>query len=419
MGKKGTPRYSSVEIGIRVIQCLVQFTLYHSVACLITGIGGTESREMYLRMGILLLPLFLYLLVRMYVGNLFLFALLHIGCAGGLLLFFPRTHGEAAAILLCLLVMMVNSLRVRLIGPYRGNECPSLIRIAFIFIVYVFAAYADRVLLMKLYFYELIGFLFFYMISKNLENTEKFINQNLETANFPIRQIKGVNRTLLCFFAVVMLGGMLLTPQLHPERMASQLGHIALIVLRWLFSLIRTKELSPEPLLDLENSENMGEGLLLEEAVPSKLALILQFMMEVISVIVLIGLLLFGIGFSLYQIYKRFYENPLKTGEEEKKMDVITRTEHVPIFRKKKELQEESGGYSKKIRRHYKKSVKRRTGKEQILSPSLTPTEIESALGSPLMDGTEQERVIVLYEKARYGKEECTKEELEEIRKIL
>ena len=107
-------------------------------------------------------------------------------------------------------------------------------------------------------------------------------------------------------------------------------------------------------------------------------------------------------------------------GEERKReTDVITITESVPIFRKKKEPEEEIGGYSKKIRRQYKKSVKRRKGKTQILPSSLTPTEIENVLEYPFTDIQEKERVIVLYEKARYGKEECTKEEFEEIRKMV
>mgnify|MGYP001106709564 FL=1 len=82
-------------------------------------------------------------------------------------------------------------------------------------------------------------------------------------------------------------------------------------------------------------------------------------------------------------------------------------------------IKEELGNYNKKIRRQYKKSVKRRKGKEQILELSLTPTEIENVLEQPLLDLKKRERIITLYEKARYGKEECIKEELEEVRKML
>lgn len=98
---------------------------------------------------------------------------------------------------------------------------------------------------------------------------------------------------------------------------------------------------------------------------------------------------------------------------------MVTITESVPIFRKKKEPQEELGGYNKKIRRQYKKSVKRRKGKDQVLSESLTPAEIETVLEHPIMDLKERERLIALYEKARYGKEECTKEELEEVKRMV
>ena len=420
MDKERKFRYTKIELVIRAFQVLIQFTLYHSVACLIAGIGIRENGHLYLRMGILLLPLFIFLFVRMYIGNLFLFAFLHIGCVGGILLFFPSAIGERIAVSICLIVMVVNSIRFRITKSYQYQECPHLLMLSFLFIVYVFASYIEKTILMKQCFYELVAFLLFYMISKNLENTEKFIYLNRETANFPIQQIKGVNRTLLCFFTIVMLGGMLLAPRFYPEHMIQQIGALALIGLRWLFSLMQKEEVDQGTYLDIKESINQEDyGFLIEEEVPSKLALFLQYLMEIFTLIFLIAIVLAGVGFCLYQIYKRFYALPLPSKKEGKKTDIITVTESVPIFRKQKVIKEELGNYNKKIRRQYKKSVKRRKGKEQILELSLTPTEIENVLEQPLLDLKKRERIITLYEKARYGKEECIKEELEEVRKML
>ena len=211
-----------------------------------------------------------------------------------------------------------------------------------------------------------------------------------------------------------------MAPQLHPERAVEQAGEWGLIFLRWLFSLIQVKEVSPEPWIDLGNNQDSSRyELPIIEEMPSKLAVFLQYLMEICSIVFLIVVVLFGIGFGLYQIYKRFYAIPLKGEEKKKETDVVTITESVPIFRKKKDFKEEASGYSKKIRRQYKKSVKRRKGKAQILALSLTPTEIEAVLEHPFTDVQEKERMIALYEKARYGKEECTKEEFEEIRKMV
>ncbi len=420
MDREKTVRYTKTEQIIRIFQVLVQFTLYHSTACLIAGIGRTEDAALYLRMGILLLPLLLYSFVRMYVENLFLFALLHIGCAGGILFFFPHTVGESAAISICLIIIIGNSVRFRITESYRHQECPHLLLLSILFIVYALASYIEKTILMRQCFYELIIFLIFYMISKNLENTEKFINLNRDTANFPVRQIKGVNRTLLCFFTIVMFGGMLLAPQIYPESLIEQFGAVLLSILRWLFSLILREEIDQEPYLDFREDGNLGGyEFPIEENVPSKLAVFLQYLMEIAAAVFLIAVILFGIGFGLYQIYKRFYAIPLSSEKEQKKTDVVTVTESVPIFRRKKEPQEELGGYNKRIRRQYKKSVKRRKGKDQVLSESLTPAEIETVLEHPIMDPKERERLIALYEKARYGKEECTKEELEEVKRMV
>lgn len=417
--KSTHPRYTGVEIVIHVFQALVQFTLYHSIACLITGVGRGENWEMYLRMGVLLLPLLLYSFTRAYVGNLFLFVLIHLGSAWALLWIVPRQPGEAAAMFGCLVVMLVNSVRFRIIESYRYRECPNLLMLLLIFLVYALAAYTQKALLMKLCFYELIVFIFFYLISSNLENTEKFIHINRDTANFPVRQMKWVNRMLLCFFAVVLVVGMLLAPQLHPELLAEKAGNVILHFLRWFFSHIQFEEMNPELFEKNVQRNPAGMGMGIEEGTPSKIALFLQNVFLMATQIFLIVGMLAAVGFGLYQIYKRFYALPLKNAADREGKDVVTVAESIPVFRKKKEREEKTGGNSKKIRRLYKKSVKRRRGKEQILSQTLTPTEIEEALKQPSEEAGQRKRRIALYEKARYSKEECTREELEEIRKMV
>lgn len=421
INKNTRPRYSGAEITIRIFQTLAQFTLYHSVACLLTGIGAGENENwgMYLRMGILLLPLLLYSFSRAYVKNLFLFALVHLGSALALLRFFPQWLGEAVAIFVCLIVMIGNSVRFRITKSYHYKECPSLFLLLFLFAVSSLAAYTEMTLLMQLCFYELIVFILFYMISMNLENTEKFIHINRDTANFPVRQMKGVSRTLLCFFAIVLLGGMLLAPQFHPERLAEKAGSMIQLFLRWLVLHFLNEEINSESMEGNPLENQSGNGVELLEGTPSQLALFLQELLLALANLLLVAGILFGVGFGLYQIYKRFYAIPLKDGADEDEKDVITVTESIPIIRRRKEQDETSGGNSKKIRHQYKKSVKRRKGKGQILARTLTPTEIEYVLEQPIKGGKQTERLIALYEKARYGKEECTREELEEVKKML
>jgi len=416
--QKNRPHYAGVEQVIRITQTLVQFTLYHSVACLITSIGREESTELYLRMGILLLPLFLYSFTRAYVGNLLLFFLIHLGSAFLLVWSFPQTVGEAAALFLCLIVMLVNSFRFRITESYHYKECPNLLMLLFIFLVYGTAAYIHHTLLMQICFYELIIFILFYMIGINLENTEQFIKINQDTANFPVRQIKGVNRTLLSFFTLLMFMVMVLAPRLHPELLTEKAGNLLLLFLRWFFSLFSFHETVEESVaLDLgRNATN--QWMELEEAEPSWIALFLQELLLFLTKVFLIFGILVGIGFGLYQFYKRFYAIPKKGESELEGKDVVTIVERVPIFQRKKTKEEEIGGNSKKIRHQYKKSVKRRKGKQQVLAEALTPSEIEATIEHKIEE-EQRKKVIALYEKARYGKIECTKEELEEFKKIM
>lgn len=419
--KNTRPCYSGVEITIRIFQTLVQFTLYHSVACLLTGIGMGENENwrMYLRMGVLLLPLLLYSFSRAYVRNLLLFTLIHLGSAILLIGFFPQWIGEAVAIFVCLIVMIGNSVRFRITESYYYKECPNLLTLIFLFTVYGIAAHIGMELLMQLCFYELMVFIIFYLISMNLENTEKFIHINRDTANFPVRQMKGVNQTLLCFFAVVLLVGMLLVPQFHPELLGAKMGEMIRLFLRWIFLHFMNEEIDSELMENNPVENQAGSRAEILDGTPSPLALFLQELLLGLTKILVVAGILFAVGYGLYQIYKRFYAVSLNEGADEEGKDVVTVTESIPIIKRKREQDKTAGSNNRKIRYQYKRSVKRRKGKGQILAQTLTPTEIEDVLEQPIKEEKQTERLITLYEKARYGKEECTREELEEVKKMV
>lgn len=155
------------------------------------------------------------------------------------------------------------------------------------------------------------------------------------------------------------------------------------------------------------------------DSTPSWLALFLQELLLGLTKILVAAGILFAVGYGLYQIYKRFYAVSCNEGADEEGKDVVTITESIPMIKRKRRQEETAGSYNRKIRYQYKRSVKRRKGKGQILAQTLTPTEIEYVLEQPLKETKQTERLITLYEKARYGKEECTREELEEIKKMV
>lgn len=410
--------YATVDQVILFFQTMIQFTLYHSVACLVTSLIQEENWRMYIRMGILLIPLFLFSFTRRYVGNLLVFALIHLGTCGLLVTFFPERVEEYVAVIVCLLVMVVNSVHFRLVESYKFKECPQLMMLAVLFIVYGLAAYQDRVLLETLCYYECVVYIFCYVISNNLENTERFIKLNEDTANFPVRQVKGVNRTLLSFFSVLLLGVMILAPRLHPEVLLKKIGNVLRGILRWIFSHFDFSEnIDYEALEKSVESTPNGGMFMMEEGTPSAIALFLDYLLRIVVGVGLAALAVFAIGYGLYQIYKRFYGISPKGSEEHAEKGVRTVTESIPIFRRTRESEEESVGMNKKIRKQYRKSVKKREGKMEKVSTALTPSEIEEVLPEG-QEGWSQER-IALYEKARYSKAECTREELERMKKLV
>ena len=107
-----------------------------------------------------------------------------------------------------------------------------------------------------------------------------------------------------------------------------------------------------------------------------------------------------------------------------KKMNVTTKEQDVKEFIFAKDIRERSikrrtksdldKKLNKKVRSIYKAMVTRNaTKKHNIINASMTPTEI-----SNLYINQERETVTSIYEKARYGNDEVTKEEITILKSI-
>ena len=150
---------------------------------------------------------------------------------------------------------------------------------------------------------------------------------------------------------------------------------------------------------------------------PSAFMEALLKILDFFSWVIVIGLtlvVLYKIVKKFYQIYLEFDMNSVDNGDEiEKIYTVQTKEEKRRLKKQKSENLRWDRSPNAKIRKHYKKRVLH-DGKE-IPAAYFTPEEIEQKLS---LTADEKHVFHSLYEQARYGNVECSKEDAEKMLKI-
>ncbi|MBO5277954.1 MAG: DUF4129 domain-containing protein [Lachnospiraceae bacterium] len=128
----------------------------------------------------------------------------------------------------------------------------------------------------------------------------------------------------------------------------------------------------------------------------------------------------------MYRMYKGYYANRKENDDEKEFLVKEMKAElgfpgkfFAGSFGKAKEKE----SVNQRIRREYRRYIKKGFKKKETVPEASTPKELLAMVESRRMKQRirpeEQEKICRIYERARYGEEECTKEEAEEIKKLL
>jgi hypothetical protein len=202
-------------------------------------------------------------------------------------------------------------------------------------------------------------------------------------------------------------------------------------LIRFLISLIRFEE--PEYIPEPEEEEQMTvEDYPIPE--PSRLMEIIQEILQWVVTIFVITFIIALIMYTLYQIYQYFY---LKS--EEVMKDKI---EFLSPFTQKERIKWERGkmfrnvfGRSNNalIRKFFTQAVTANLKPDIKLDRSLTPSQLSNIILPIPSDATtpsakdnqtmehkiKKKQITEYYEKARYSNEECSKDEVQFLKKLL
>ena len=255
-----------------------------------------------------------------------------------------------------------------------------------------------------------------YNFHTNLVEMNQFVNAHKNLERLPVKRLERINQGTMWIFNGTIAAAMAAAPFLGIDGMlrktVSGLKQFLLWILQFLFGGAGRQE-------EAEITKQAAGTMLppVQQETHSVLIEIIYHILNVLGWILGIGVIVLLLWLIVKRLCFLYHNFNVKTEENGDKVERLT----VPFFsEKKKKLSREDREHlfwdmspAARIRKHYKKRVKQAWGRE--IPFWYTPSQLEEELS---MEGEEREKFHMLYEKARYGKNECSRNELEEMLKI-
>ena len=249
----------------------------------------------------------------------------------------------------------------------------------------------------------------------NLTEMELFVQTHASLERLPVKKLGRTNQLMMWFLSGFTVIIMLVSPFVGMDHILTAIGRIFRDLLRWLLSLIPQGGSQDFAQQQAVSQQMMMSGEL--EETPRWLEIIYQIL-DILGFLILLCMIL-GVVFlflrKLYQIYCRFYR------ETEENGDKIERLIAPPASESRKRVGNRHTerlfwdfSPNARVRKYYKKQIgKAYQGRE--IPVQKTPRQLEEALD---LDRENTEVLHRCYEKARYSRQSCTREEMQEVLKI-
>lgn len=256
-----------------------------------------------------------------------------------------------------------------------------------------------------------------YNFYTNLVEMDHFIKAHGTLERLPVNRIRKINQRLMWLFNGTVAAAMIAAPFLGIDGMIRQLGRGLKEIFRWiLIGLFHGGNSNEEAMIPQQSAAPMMAPPAGEEET-SLFARIFSQILDILGWVIAIALILAVLWIFFRRLYFLYRDFHVKTEENG---DRVERLIVPPVTEKKSGMKRISGehlfwnrSHNARMRKYYKKRVLR----EWAETPPFwyTPCQLEEEL---TMGEEERKKFHGLYEKARYGKSECSREEMEELLKI-
>lgn len=384
-------------------------------ALLASAIYPSEYLYYFFHSFVLLIPFCITLLAVSRVKHFICYFLLGMASAAAAFLLGSDFIESLYLVILAVLILLIRI-------PPRLNNLPGLLAqpspgfLGYFVCLFFVSLITKLNQLQNLVYWLTFVYLLNFIIYTNVKSLNDYLYSRKETANLPGRQICSTNRGLVTIFSVLMVLAMLALPLLPADKAIYSVGIALRDFLRWLFSHFSEE---PIPIAEMETEELIAEtqsNLLPDTSTtPAWLTMLYNILFGAITFIVCTAVII-GIIYLIYLFIQRFYRPVSAAGDTQEFIDKETEPEYMDrTERQKKEgimsrLFNPNAIVRKRFKRRIKKGAAARPGERSGKIPApLTPSELEEFAGLPA--DAETQKLHELYEKARYSRDGCTKEE--------
>jgi hypothetical protein len=373
-------------------------------------------------------PIISYLIGK-YVKHIWSFLVLHIIMIA---IYAYTSHNGflIAFYMIYLILLTIVGLNNRLREENTHKTNTSLILLSIFPAMYLVNHYLGITELDSLIFILVTLFILLYFLNMYLINFERFFQNHSNMSNVPMKQIKNTNHILVLFFGSICVIVMLFFTTLPLKGLLSVIGSLLLGLLRAFFSLFPDKEKEAAPLDNIKPETGAPPLGLMDAKEPSLIFQYIQNILLGLFTIALIAGVIALILYGLYRIYQRFYGKKINNFR-----DI---TEFISPFDKRENVSKEGSrtvlnrffgifgrSNNDKIRRLLYNAVLSQKRNEDP-PKNLTPMQLseyaltgQNGLTAGIIDSEKVKQLALYYEKARYSKEECTKEEVLLVKNII
>lgn len=245
------------------------------------------------------------------------------------------------------------------------------------------------------------------MYKNNLDEMYKIMDAGARLERFPMKRLFQGNYVMMGFQTAIVIVGMCIAGMIGVE---GALYRFVQMIRDGIAKLLRGLE-SGEPVWGEQAAEEGMQMVAVQTQEMSRFMEILQAVGEFLGWVIAIGITLFAIFKilkKLYRLYLAFDINSEENGDQIEQLYVAGTKDEKRMMRKQRtDTSFWDRTPNTKIRRTYKKRVLRDW--KEIPDAAMTPNELEEKV---VMGENEKRLFHSLYEKARYGKDNCTREEV-------
>lgn len=268
-----------------------------------------------------------------------------------------------------------------------------------------------------LHFILFVFYVFLVFAERNVRNSEEYIHGVSYTSVMDIKKMHNVSNTItmgISFVVILLSTAFAMIAKISP---VAAFGNMIFSKLRQLFSFLKKFNIDLGGMNQVDQNEvDVDDSLIMggdAQGTPQEKLPVTSTDRVVVVILVIVTVLcaLIGIYLMMRGLYKKYLMSQ-REGVDEKSI-ALAKTKK----KKHENPKKTDASYSnrKAVRKIYKKRVKGKSGRREDFY-NYTPTE---QINKSLAEGNDvSEEMIEIYEKARYSKEEITKDDVRIIKEI-